>query len=377
MRKRKITVTKYTGHPKYRFVLNFREDGKRKREFYETRAPAMAEAARKKAELEKFGIEGAEFSSRLRVEAQECAERLMPFGKTLTNATDFFVGHLKASERSCTAKELVDLLVATKENTNKSARHLSDLRSRLGIFAEKFDGRIVATISGEEIGDWLNSLEVSATTKNHYRRLVILLFNFAVKRRFATDNPAVATEKSKEDDSPPGILTVTQTARLLESAAPELVPFIAIGAFAGLRRAELERLDWKDIHFDDGLVEVTAVKSKTARRRFIRIQPNLREWLLPVRKHTGKVTCEDFRKAFDRARRDAGITDWPDNALRHSFASYHFAHFKDAAALALEMGHTDSGVIFSNYRQLVRPADAARYWSIAPQSHRKVVQMHA
>jgi hypothetical protein len=99
--------------------------------------------------------------------------------------------------------------------------------------------------------------------------------------------------------------------------------------------------------------------------------------LLPVRKHSGPVTCEEFRRQFDTARRDAGITDWPDNALRHSFASYHLAHFKDAAALALEMGHTDSGMIFSNYRQLVRPADAARYWSITPQSDRKVVQMHA
>jgi integrase len=101
----------------------------------------------------------------------------------------------------------------------------------------------------------------------------------------STSNPAAEIQKAKEIDAPPGILTVQQTARLLEAASPELLPYVAIAAFAGLRRAELERLDWSNIHFDDNLIEVTAQKSKTARRRFVKIQPNLREWLLPLRKY--------------------------------------------------------------------------------------------
>jgi integrase len=67
-------------------------------------------------------------------------------------------------------------------------------------------------------------------------------------------------------------------------------------------------------------------------------------------------------------RRRAKIADWPSNALRHSFASYHLAHFKNAAELALEMGHTNQQMIFDHYRQLVRPAVAARYWKICPVS---------
>jgi integrase len=54
--------------------------------------------------------------------------------------------------------------------------------------------------------------------------------------------------------------------------------------------------------------------------------------------------------------------------LRHGFASYHLAHFKNAAELALEMGHTDQQMIFEHYRQLVRPKEAARYWKICPAS---------
>jgi integrase len=58
--------------------------------------------------------------------------------------------------------------------------------------------------------------------------------------------------------------------------------------------------------------------------------------------------------------------EWPDNALRHSFASYQLAHFKNAAATALELGHHDSRITFAHYRELVRPKEAERYWNIRP-----------
>jgi integrase len=75
-----------------------------------------------------------------------------------------------------------------------------------------------------------------------------------------------------------------------------------------------------------------------------------------------------LRKLELETRQRAKIADWPPNALRHGFASYHLAHFKNAAELALEMGHTDQQTIFEHYRQLVRPKEAARYWKICPVS---------
>jgi integrase len=375
MRKR-FQVRKYK-HERLKFVVNYREAGKRKRSFFETREQANAFAAFKNAQLRKFGVEGAEFSSRLREMAQECAERLSAHGKTLKDATDFLVAHLKASERSITAAALVGQLIDAKKADGASKRYVEDLRSRLPRFAKKFDGQMVATITSEEIDNWLRGLEVGPTTRNNFRRMLVMMFNHAIARGYATSNPAEKTAKAKVVDSPPGILTVQQTARLLEAASPELLPYVAIGAFAGLRRAELERLDWADVHFDADLIEVTAQKSKTARRRFVKIQPNLREWLLPVRKHTGKVTSDNFPKQLDTARAAAGIAEWPDNALRHSFASYHLAHFNNSAALALEMGHTDSGMIFNHYRQLVRPKDAERYWNIRPAAQANVVPLVA
>ena len=67
-----------------------------------------------------------------------------------------------------------------------------------------------------------------------------------------------AKERSGEIE----ILTVAQTARLLESASAETLPYWAIGAFAGLRSAEIERLDWREVDFESGLIEVKASKSR-------------------------------------------------------------------------------------------------------------------
>jgi len=64
---------------------------------------------------------------------------------------------------------------------------------------------------------------------------------------------------------------------------------------------------------------------------------------------------DNFRKR--RGWRSSENREWPDNAL-HSFASCHLAHFKDAAVLALETGHTDSGMIFDHYREAGEAASA-------------------
>jgi len=198
--------------------------------------------------------------------------------------------------------------------------------------------------------------------------------NFAVYRGYATANAAEQTAKAKEPKAEIGILTVSQAARLLESATPDVLPYIAIALFAGLRRAEIERLDWSEIDFESALIQVKAEKAKGARKRFVTIQLNLREWLLPLREVKGNVRPqENFRQLFDETREAAGIVEWPDNALRHSFASYHLANFKNAASTALELGHHDSRVTFAHYRELVKPKEAERYWNIRPATREKVL----
>jgi integrase len=128
----------------------------------------------------------------------------------------------------------------------------------------------------------------------------------------------------------------------------------------------LERLDWSEVDLESGLITVKAAKAKSARRRFVKIRPNLANWLAQYATHRGMVTPNNCRKMLEATRVAAKIKHWPSNALRHSFASYHLAHFNDAAALALELGHTDAGLVFQHYRQIVKPKDAEKYWDLSP-----------
>jgi integrase len=388
MRKTAIKLAKVKVSKKRRlWCVTWPKIGKgRNRQFFKDKEPAETLLKQKLIEQENYGTAGLAFTEGQRAEFLECSDQLKPFGKTIRDAIAFYLPHLKATNRTCNAVELADELTKAKKADGASARYLSDLRSRLGQFAAHFNGNPVSEVTTTEIDEWLRSLSdsetgnrLAPTTRNNFRRVLIVAFNFALGRGYCSSNPAEKTAKAKPVEGTVGILTVDETSRLLENADAELLPYVAIGAFAGLRSAELERLDWKEVDLRAGLIEVTAANAKTARRRFVKIRPNLSQWLKPYAKHRGAVTSPDYRDLLDAAREAAGIKDWPNNALRHGFASYHLARFKDAAALALEMGHTNSNLVFQHYRQLVKPKQATEYWKLAPSksAQGKVVQFKA
>ena len=354
MRTAKVRSYHDKRRPKLKFVVGFKQNGKRARSFFETKKEAQTFAQLK--------------NNQRMIGETEGAKRLAEFGKTIADAIAFYLPHLQASKRTCTFAELVAELQAAKKADGASPPYLTDLKCRLGQFEKSFGKRLVSEITSGEIDDWLRGLDVSPVTRNNSRRILVTAFSFAASRNYCVDNPAAKTAKAKEIEGTVGILTVTETARLLEAADAELVPFIAIGAFAGLRRAELERLDWSEIDFESGLITVQAIKAKSARRRFVKIRPNLAAWLrlTPHAKRRGALTPGNCRKMLEATRGAAKIHHWPNNALRHSFASYHLAHFNDAAAVALEIGHTDSGLVFRHYREIVKPKDAKKYWNLFP-----------
>jgi len=358
-------INKYK-HPRLKYVVRSKISGKWQRKFFETKPEAKTYAQQKEIELLNQGREGVQFPSWLRVEAQQGQERLQPHGKTISDAVDFYVRHLETTQRSAKVCLAVDELIENRKSSGASKRYCYDLKLRIGRFSKDFGKRVVSTINTAEIDDWLAGLNLAPVTQNTFRRDLRTFFSFCVTRHYCVDNPAANTRKVKEIEGEIGILSVDETARLLEAADNASLPYFAIGAFAGLRPAELHRVQWEDIHWGPKLIEVKAAKSKTARRRFIKIRPNLGKWLRPYRKHVGPICPSGLRKLELEVRKRAKITEWPGNALRHSFASYHLAHFKNAAELALEMGHTNQQMIFDHYRQLVRPQEAARYWKLCP-----------
>lgn len=365
-------------HERLKFVVRSKLSGKWERRFFCTRTEAQTYVQLKEVELLNQGKEGATFPSWLRVMAERENRRLNAFGKTITDAAEFYLKHLEATAKSVPFSIAMEELIANRRASGATERYCYDIRMRLRRFATAHSDRNVSDFTTAEIDAWLGGLALGPVTRNIFRRDLRTLFSFAVTRRYCAENPVLATSKAKEIDSEVEIFSVTEITRLLENASDEMLPVWAIGAFSGLRHAEIKRLDWGQVDFQSRFIEVKAKHSKTGARRLVTMQPNLRAWLAPYRGRVGKLYPSNFRKRSADDRKRAKIKNWPVNALRHSFGSYYLARFKDTAALALQMGNSPD-VILKHYRQLVKPTDAAKYWALKPSAAagRKIVSISA
>jgi integrase len=364
-----LKVRKYRHSTTHPFLLDLRAYGKG-RQFFKTRAEADAERLRQLTTLERHGREAIGLSQRELSDFITAKRKLADYGETINEAVNFRIDHLERVRRcKTTAKELVAELIDAKRKDGRSEIYLRDLRNILAIFCRDFGNRPIAGITVEELDTWLRTLPGSPKTRANFRANISVLFGFAARRRMVDSNPVLHTAKPKLSENPPEIFTVDQLRTLLENAkrvAPDVLPMLVLGAFAGLRDAEIKRLDWGEVDLVRGHIEVKAAKAKSARRRIVQMQPNLIAWLRPYSEMKGRLVPEGYRGKLERVRKAAGLTQWPLNGLRHSFASYRLAAIHDAPRVASELGHTSPVMLYNTYREVVRPDEAEKYWQITP-----------
>ena len=161
--------------------------------------------------------------------------------------------------------------------------------------------------------------------------------------------------------------TPEEMLKLLLASHARMLPMVAIGAFSGVRSAEIGRLGWDNIKWDRNFIEIAGRKAKTAARRIVPLSENLKNWLAPWRQETGKiVSLSDPSGSLNDIAIKAGIPGgWRQNGLRHSFVSYRVALTGDVARTALESGNSEK-MIFRHYREVVDEEAAGAWFSITP-----------
>lgn len=279
--------------------------------------------------------------------------------------------------------EVIKEMIARKKTRGRGVRYLDDLQSRLDRFNKTFAGNI-ASITGPEVQQWLDNLKAAPRTVKNFRSCASQLFKFAEARGYISrgSNPVSETELEKVKDSAAiDIYTPSEIARLLAAAPADFKPIIALQAFAGLRSAEVARIEWQDINLAKGHIIVAAHKAKTRSRRLVPITSNLSEWLAQKAKKSGKL-WPHTRAYFHEVQRNTSAATrvdadpennvstlppvpWKHNALRHSFISYRLADVQDAAKVALEAGNSPA-MIFAHYRELVTLEDAKAWFAVSP-----------
>ena len=306
------------------------------------------------------------------------AVKRLPSGATLQDAVELLCRRNNAVQEKRTVKQAVGEMLEVKHGANLSDAHIKDLECRLGAFAEAFQMQI-SDVSGALLQTWIDSLKVSGRTKQNYLRAVAALIYFAIRRKWlpkeATDE-IEAVQLPKEDSAEIEIFTPGEMAEILSVARPEMVPWLAIAGFAGLRSAEISRLDWSEVKLSERFIEIKASKAKTAARRLAPVTDNLAKWLELYAAKSGLVAPFDswwnqmplIAQAVNKQREHKGQPPnfvWRHNALRHSFCSYRLAAIKNAAQVALEAGNSPQ-MIFKHYRQVVTETEAAKWFSIMP-----------
>ncbi len=391
----RVTIKRLSGHDRYNWRATFVEGGKRKQKYFTSETKAKAWAKDREAEALAHGTNGT-LSDLERSAVLEMRSELAKVGLSVREALTLAVEQMRKEKRSCTVSALVAAGIFSRERAGRSDKHLTDMRSKWGRFEKTFGERVVVTIACEEVEDWLHGLNLSPASFNSYRRVLVVLFNDGVKGGYLTDNPAAKVETSSVKEAKFSALDPHEAAALLCAADAAILPAFAIGLFAGVRDAELKRLSWASVNLNGdeesphGHIWLEGKDTKKAKNRIIPVSENLKAWLVSRAKENGSIWPENGRKLAEATHFAAGfgtpsevaeakekgecLKAWPQNALRHSYASFYLAHHRDAAALALNLGHTNTAIIFSNYRKLVTASDAAKYWSIKPENAAEVAK---
>lgn len=292
--------------------------------------------------------------------------RLSPHSISIEEAIERQAAETERRQQSISVTELAEMVIANRRAKGRRLSHIRDLETRLRRFAGTFGNSIVAVLTAQEIDRWIQSLKVGPQSQNNFRTVLGAMWNFALRHGYAAVNVIKDIEKASVDRDSIPTFTVDQLARLLAAAPLEYLPVLAIGAFAGVRPEEINRLRWEDIDFEEGTIQVNASVAKTRKKRFAEIPANLAAWLRPYAGRVGPVGPPNLQKLRLATMAAADIKRWPQDVLRHSFASAHYAFHKNPAHTALLLGHSDQNMLLTHYRNLMKPSEAGRYWKLAP-----------
>ena len=369
------------------YQLSYYQAGQRQRKTY-----ADIHEAKREARLQLGLMAGERLQSRalsaLEMESYTLAMRRLPeglplhvctelfseahailHGRSLLDAVRYYMQHYDPQRPR---KALVDLgleFIESRIARGVSQKYVVTARCTMRVLVRAFSGKTLDDIEPAALDRMLeDNTRLRNRSRNTYRLILVCFGNFLKARGYLPQDKRTAFERMtlwRNEVEAVSIYNCEEMNRLLSSAHNALVPFIAIAAFAGIRTAEICRLDWSNVHLDRGFIECEAKMAKTRSRRLVPISDNLRAWLEPLARPSGNVV--EYRNADQAMRRfhqSIGFK-WKRNALRHSYISYRLALIADTARVALECGNSPD-VIFKHYRELVTPEEAGKWFSIMP-----------
>ena len=276
-----------------------------------------------------------------------------------------------------------------------SYRYWQDCSQRLGAAAEVFKKTQVADITTRDLEDFLDKLpirrrtskgvvfigehrKVVGRTRNNYRGALCTIFSYARKQRYLTRNVETEAEciteagekaQRKDGDLRKRIYTAEEMQTILDNLPTKWIPLVVLGAFAGIRTAEIRRLEWQDVDWAAGHIELEKRKTKVGRRRLLMMSEQLQAWLKPIAKEEGWIIPHHAQDSttgieFGKWRNRIPVRK-PANGCRDAYASYRYCELDDTSKVAHAMG-TSGQMLSDNYLGLVDKLQLAAWKKVLP-----------
>ena len=396
-----VAVPRVIGSRSYWTLNGITKDGKRYRPIFTTKAKAEEAALHERKRVQREGRESAHLSVSDRIATLECLQMLKPYNVSIRDAVKDFINRLEGereARESRTISACIDDWLNSKQARvdagERDRKTIMGYRNRSEVIKSSLGALPVATIAPAHLSDFLDSLPFTKTTRTAYRTQLSGILKFCRTKGWMRHNPIDQVPVPGRERGVVEILTPSEIEDLLDATiqdkdARTLLTVIALGAFAGLRHEEARQMRWENIDLSSETPHATVLPetSKTRDKRFPTLNTTCLSWLRGCRQTHGVVSGDSkqkFRKAWERVRMKAGwhvskasqkkarmngepIKPWPEDSLRHSFASYWLPIHNDSPKLAEIMGNS-SDVIREYYRKPIKPGVAEKYWALLANS---------
>lgn len=302
-------------------------------------------------------------------------------------------------------KELLPLFLKDVEDRLGAERHWSDLKSRGGAFVATFGERYPDAVTRNEILDYVRTIpDAAPRTKRNHKTAVCEFFNWLLDHQHVKVNPAAGIKKRmlpKDTKKEVRFLKLDQVTRYLRSAErydPGIVAHEIVQLIAGVR-ADDEMADFNAsfVLTETRQVIIPAEIAKTGVREVIDgLEDDFWYWWEEYGPKAGLLRPKNFLQRWDRLRVLACVEDrtkadelaklpikyllrrpesktalqqWPWNARRRTFCTYHVAKHQSAEKTVLIMRHRGSSYTLHNsYRGLgITQEQGTEYFAIKPE----------
>ena len=282
----------------------------------------------------------------------------------------------EAYRRACCSVTLEQAVeISLQERAGRRARTTGEIRSicrRLLRERPALADKKLRELTADSCREALEGVFRTDFQFNKARTVLHAVFSCGMRHGWCSDNPVDAIPRLLLREAEVEPLPWEDLGKLLLTAhLPEhrcCRPAVGIMLWAGVRPAELTRLRWEDIDWQEKVISLRARHSKTGGCRHITLHPVLLTWLRleeKVKRRQGSICPPNWVRRWKALRRAAGICRWQQDVLRHTYASYHLKRWHDLPRLQEEMGHRSARLLRTRYLSMkgITSRQARLFWT--------------